>query len=213
MEQQNVEIVGNDKNKKSTKNLIVAGLMSILAGLLGCVVLGLLLTFGFVASISGIVITAAMFYTFQKFYKTTSRWLYVFIVGVAIIEIFVTVLVADGLIVQAAYYNTGRIISYSEAVSIIFSESELVGAFFSDFLMSVLFALIGIGFMIYSLVQKQKHEKAMAMSTLKSDDVIYTPAEVVENKDKENVSDEAKKDDIRSTEKDTDQDKDTDNQD
>ena len=116
-----VEVVGEEK-KKNIKNLIIAGLLSALSGLLGCLVLGFLLSVGFVASISGIIITAAMFYTFQKFYKTNSKWLYVYIVGVAIVEIFLTVLIADGLIVQTIVRaNEGLIISFGEAISLIFS--------------------------------------------------------------------------------------------
>lgn len=182
-----VEVVGEEK-KKNIKNLIIAGLLSALSGLLGCLVLGFLLSVGFVASISGIIITAAMFYTFQKFYKTNSKWLYVYIVGVAIVEIFLTVLIADGLIVQTIVRaNEGLIISFGEAISLIFSEGELIGAFFTDFLMSVLFALIGIGIMIFDLVQRQKRREAVVSSMTseikKENEAVFTPATVVEKED------------------------------
>lgn len=182
-----VEVVGEEK-KKNIKNLIIAGLLSALSGLLGCLVLGFLLSVGFVASISGIIITAAMFYTFQKFYKTNSKWLYVYIVGVAIVEIFLTVLIADGLIVQTIVRaNEGLIISFGEAISLIFSEGELIGAFFTDFLMSVLFALIGIGIMIFDLVQRQKRREAVVSSMTseikKDNEAVFTPATVVEKED------------------------------
>ncbi len=182
-----VEVVGEEK-KKNIKNLIIAGLLSALSGLLGCLVLGFLLSVGFVASISGIIITAAMFYTFQKFYKTNSKWLYVYIVGVAIVEIFLTVLIADGLIVQTIVRaNEGLIISFGEAISLIFSEGELIGAFFTDFLMSVLFALIGIGIMIFDLVQRQKRREAVVSSMTseikKDNETVFTPATVVEKED------------------------------
>lgn len=182
-----VEVVGEEK-KKNIKNLIIAGLLSALSGLLGCLVLGFLLSVGFVASISGIIITAAMFYTFQKFYKTNSKWLYVYIVGVAIVEIFLTVFIADGLIVQTIVRaNEGLIISFGEAISLIFSEGELIGAFFTDFLMSVLFALIGIGIMIFDLVQRQKRREAVVSSMTseikKDNEAVFTPATVVEKED------------------------------
>ena len=182
-----VEVVGEEK-KKNIKNLIIAGLLSALSGLLGCLVLGFLLSVGFVASISGIIITAAMFYTFQKFYKTNSKWLYVYIVGVAIVEIFLTVLIADGLIVQTIVRaNEGLIISFGEAISLIFSEGELIGAFFTDFLMSVLFALIGIGIMIFDLVQRQKRREAVVSSMTseikKDNEAVFTPATVVEKEE------------------------------
>ncbi len=182
-----VEVVGEEK-KKNIKNLIIAGLLSALSGLLGCLVLGFLLSVGFVASISGIIITAAMFYTFQKFYKTNSKWLYVYIVSVAIVEIFLTVLIADGLIVQTIVRaNEGLIISFGEAISLIFSEGELIGAFFTDFLMSVLFALIGIGIMIFDLVQRQKRREAVVSSMTseikKENEAVFTPATVVEKED------------------------------
>lgn len=182
-----VEVVGEEK-KKNIKNLIIAGLLSALSGLLGCLVLGFLLSVGFVASISGIIITAAMFYTFQKFYKTNSKWLYVYIVGVAIVEIFLTVLIADGLIVQTIVRaNEGLIISFGEAISLIFSEGELIGAFFTDFLMSVLFALIGIGIMIFDLVQRQKRREAVVSSMTseikKENEAVFTPATVVEKEE------------------------------
>lgn len=182
-----VEVVGEEK-KKNIKNLIIAGLLSALSGLLGCLVLGFLLSVGFVASISGIIITAAMFYTFQKFYKTNSKWLYVYIVGVAIVEIFLTVLIADGLIVQTIVRaNEGLIISFGEAISLIFSEGELIGAFFTDFVMSVLFALIGIGIMIFDLVQRQKRREAVVSSMTseikKENEAVFTPATVVEKED------------------------------
>ena len=135
-----------------------------------------------------IIITAAMFYTFQKFYKTNSKWLYVYIVGVAIVEIFLTVLIADGLIVQSIVRaNEGLIISFGEAISLIFSEGELIGAFFTDFLMSVLFALIGIGIMIFDLVQRQKRREAVVSSMTseikKDNEAVFTPATVVEKED------------------------------
>lgn len=182
-----VEVVGEEK-KKNIKNLIIAGLLSALSGLLGCLVLGFLLSVGFVASISGIIITAAMFYTFQKFYKTNSKWLYVYIVGVAIVEIFLTVFIADGLIVQTIVRaNEGLIISFGEAISLIFSEGELIGAFFTDFLMSVLFALIGIGIMIFDLVQRQKRREAVVSSMTseikKDNEAVFTPATVVEKEE------------------------------
>lgn len=191
--EENIEVTVTEKenqNKKNVKNLLLAGTLSALAGLGGCLVLGLLLAVGFVASISGIVITLAMYYTFQKFYKTKSKWLYVYIVGVAIIEIFLTVLIADGLVIKSfAYVSENIILTLGESISLIFSTNELVGAFIADFLLAVLFALIGIGIMIFDLVQKQKR-KEMIMSTLsndtnKKDDTVYTPATVVETKGEE----------------------------
>ena len=191
--EENIEVTVTEKenqNKKNVKNLLLAGTLSTLAGLGGCLVLGLLLAVGFVASISGIVITLAMYYTFQKFYKTKSKWLYVYIVGVAIIEIFLTVLIADGLVIKSfAYVSENIILTLGESISLIFSTNELVGAFIADFLLAVLFALIGIGIMIFDLVQKQKR-KEMIMSTLsndtnKKDDTVYTPATVVETKGEE----------------------------
>ena len=191
--EENIEVTVTEKenqNKKNVKNLLLAGTLSALAGLGGCLVLGLLLAVGFVASISGIVITLAMYYTFQKFYKTKSKWLYVYIVGVAIIEIFLTVLIADGLVIKSfAYVSENIILTLGESISLIFSTNELVGAFIADFLLAVLFALIGIGIMIFDLVQKQKR-KEMIMSTLsndtnKKDDTAYTPATVVETKGEE----------------------------
>ena len=191
--EENIEVTVTEKenqNKKNVKNLILAGTLSALAGVGGCLVLGLLLAVGFVASISGIVITLAMYYTFQKFYKTKSKWLYVYIVGVAIIEIFLTVLIADGLVIKSfAYVSENIILTLGESISLIFSTNELIGAFIADFLLAVLFALIGIGIMIFDLVQKQKR-KEMIMSTLsndtnKKDDTVYTPATVVETKGEE----------------------------
>ena len=191
--EENIEVTVTEKenqNKKNVKNLLLAGTLSALAGLGGCLVLGLLLAVGFVASISGIVITLAMYYTFQKFYKTKSKWLYVYIVGVAIIEIFLTVLIAEGLVIKSfAYVSENIILTLGESISLIFSTNELVGAFIADFLLAVLFALIGIGIMIFDLVQKQKR-KEMIMSTLsndtnKKDDTAYTPATVVETKGEE----------------------------
>lgn len=191
--EENIEVTVTEKenrNKKNVKNLLLAGTLSALAGLGGCLVLGLLLAVGFVASISGIVITLAMYYTFQKFYKTKSKWLYVYIVGVAIIEIFLTVLIADGLVIKSfAYVSENIILTLGESISLIFSTGELIGAFIADFLLAVLFALIGIGIMIFDLVQKQKR-KEMIMSTLsndanKKDDTVYTPATVVETKGEE----------------------------
>lgn len=181
IKEKNIEIVG--KENKNYKNLIIAGVLSALSGLIGCLVLGFLLSFGFVASISGIIITALMFYTFQKFYKTTSKWLYVYIVLVAIVEIFLTVFIADGIVVQSIVASQqGLVLTFGEAINLIFSDGELIAAFFTDFLMAVLFALIGIGIMIFDLVQKQKRKNIVLESTnqTKEDETVYTPATVVE---------------------------------
>lgn len=184
MEQNEEKVVSAEKKQKNVKNLIVAGLLSTLAGLAGCLLLGLLMSVGFVASISGIVISLAMYYTFQKFYKTKSKWLYVYIVGVAIIEIFLTVLIADGIIIMSMVLASENIIiSLGEAINFIFSEGELVGAFLSDFLLAVLFALIGMGFVIYSIIQTEKRNQVLdskISSQSTSTQTVYTPATVVE---------------------------------
>lgn len=184
MEQNEEKVVSAEKKQKNVKNLIVAGLLSALAGLAGCLLLGLLMSVGFVASISGIVISLAMYYTFQKFYKTKSKWLYVYIVGVAIIEIFLTVLIADGIIIMSMVLASENIIiSLGEAINFIFSEGELVGAFLSDFLLAVLFALIGMGFVIYSIVQTEKRKQVLT-TTINTQNTnkntVFTPATVVE---------------------------------
>ena len=184
MEQNEEKVVELKDQNKNNKNLFLAGFLSALAGLGGCLLLGVLLAVGFVASISGIVISLAMFYTFQKFYKTNSKWLYVYIVGVAIIEIFLTVLIADGIIVKILFMSSQNvIITLSDAIAFIFSESELVGAFVSDFLLAVLFALMGMAFVIYSLVQTKKRNQAVSSLNQqnKNNDTVFTPATVVQN--------------------------------
>ncbi len=197
MEQNEEKVVELKDQNKNNKNLFLAGFLSALAGLGGCLLLGVLLAIGFVASISGIVISLAMFYTFQKFYKTNSKWLYVYIVGVAIIEIFLTVLIADGIIVKVLFMSSQNvIITLSDAIAFIFSQSELVGAFVSDFLLAVLFALMGMAFVIYSLVQTKKRNQAVPSLNQqnKSNDIVFTPATVVQNDEQKVESDKADED-------------------
>ena len=181
-----------ETNEKPTqqKNLIVAILLSIFAGIPGCLVLGLLLNFGFVASVSGLIISSLMYYTFQKFYKTESKWLYVYIVVLSLIEIFVATLIADGLIVQQAYKAETIVISFGQAINIMFTESKLLGAFFSDFAMCALFSVIGIVSTIVGIKRKKQFEQFQQSTKEQTQsDATFEPAQVVdetENKDKEN---------------------------
>ncbi len=142
-------------------NLLVAILCSILFGLVGAVVYGLLYYVGYIAWVGAYAVVMLAGFGYKKFYGKIDKKGYVFVAIISIVEVFLSMFVVLGIVISAEYN-----VSFGTAVGAIFEvmgNADVKAAFISDAIFSVVFIIAGL--VTYIFIEKRNNQQANVADT------------------------------------------------
>lgn len=162
--------------QKSKLNLVLALVLTVLVGMVGGVLWGLLYYKGWFVAYVAFIMALAMFWVYAKF-RDVDKLAYVWIMVWCIVICAVSCLVALVLAVRKEFGCTLEE-SIKSIVEIIEYDNSLIGDILVDIGLSTLFAVLGVVF-CYSY-RKRKAQQAVVTDLLNGN-IKHVDAEVVEN--------------------------------
>ena len=144
------------------KNILFGIVAAIVAGLVGCLIWGILFSFNIIAGIASFLIVLFAGMAYKKFGKVQflSAIDYVVLIIISLVELVATFIICYILFVQDLYVDMGITVTFAEAlaelVDLIGESAEIRNAIITDCVISVAFLLAGIG---YYIRQERKNKK------------------------------------------------------
>lgn len=151
----------NENFKNAPNNYLKGFIGALIGGIIGAGLSVLFYYLGFVSALSSIVSVLLGSFLYAKFGGKENKMMIVIVTITTlvclIISHFATYIVVAGITAK----ENGLIMSSFEAFSIVMKDAEVSRAFYTDLVLIIVFALVGIGCEIYYLSKKIKRKKSI----------------------------------------------------